>query len=273
MSKSYNDILKDIGDSIEILNVLIEKSNKDNYDLLKIYQNLEKYGTLEKSYLNSLDKSNQTKDHTKRMIEILYAEYDNRYGTNWGWCSLNKAGCIIDCINDLYTSSKKLTCVEIGVYGGKSVLPVVLELKRLKLGVMHAIDPWDNIEATKGYTDNHYDFWKSVDLENIYNIFNYIIKENDCEQYVKIYRTTSDEAPIIDDIDFLYIDGQHTDQALKDAEKYANNVNIGGYCIADDIVHWWADGAIEKLPSLLENMGFEICKKVDMAIIFKRVWK
>ena len=207
-----------------------------------------------------------SKEESKRIVESIYPDYDQRYGQNWGWCSLDKAGCIIDCIDEIFSTVDDPTCVEIGVFGGKSVIPTVLELKRMKSGKLYAIDPWSNGEATKGYEDANYDFWSKVDMDKIYNIFITLLEENDCKEYVEIIRKPSDEAPHIFNIDFLYIDGQHTDQAIRDATKYATQVKLGGYCIADDI-DW---GEVSKVPSVLESMGFERQRWIDGAIMFKR---
>lgn len=273
MNKNYDELISDVADAVEILNVLIRKSEKDNYDLGKVYRRFKKTSSIERAYLESLPKREQTIHHVKRLIEVLYSEYDNKFGV-WGWCTLNKAGCIIDCLEDIFETKASPVCVEVGVYGGKSVLPALLQLKRFGSGVFHGIDPWSNEEATKGYEEAHYEFWKNINLEYIYDIFKFVVEDNNCKDYIKVHRMPSDDAPVIEDIDFLYIDGQHTEQALRDAEKYASQVNVGGYCIADDIVEGWSpDSAIEKVPDLLVSMGFEVAKKVDMAVIFKRVSK
>lgn len=244
---------------------------KDNgFDLPSIYRNLSD-SVNENLYVEAYEDITSSIEDTKRKIEQIYADYDLKYGTNWGWCSLNKAGCIIDCINDICSKTSDPTCVEVGVYGGKSVIPAVLELKRLKKGKFYAIDPWDNVEATKGYFGEHYNFWFNVDLNNIYNIFVNLLDENDCADYVEIIRQPSDEAPEIHDIDFLYIDGQHTEQAIRDVYKYASKVRLNGYCVVDDINQEVWGEVSTKTPEILEEMGFGPQKYIDDAIIFKRM--
>lgn len=208
-----------------------------------------------------------SKEDSKRLVEKIYPDFDQRYGHNWGWCSLDKAGCIIDCMDDVFTRVSDPVCVEIGVYGGKSIIPVALEMKRHGAGKIYAIDPWDNSEAVKGYEEKDYAFWSTVDMQGIYNIFITLLEENDCRDIVEIIRKPSDEAPHILDIDFLYIDGQHTVQAIRDAKKYASQVKIGGYCVADDI-NW---GDVSLVPTFLKSMGFEEVRWIDGAMIFKRV--
>jgi hypothetical protein len=56
-----------------------------------------------------------------------------------GWCSKEKACAFID----LVLQEKPQTCVEIGVFGGKSLLPVAMALKSLGQGIVIGVDPWD----------------------------------------------------------------------------------------------------------------------------------
>lgn len=206
-----------------------------------------------------------SKHDTKVKIEKIYPEYDEKYGV-WGWCSLDKAGCLIDYVSDICKKNENPICVEIGVYGGKSVLPVALELQRNQKGKIYGIDPWSNQEATVGYDNVNFDFWNNINLEHYYNIFVNSITEFNLEKYVEIIRSTSDDAPMIKNIDLLYIDGQHTIQALKDAKKYATQIKIGGYCVVDD-VNW---GEVGEVPNYLKSIGFEYIGFVDVAQVLKR---
>jgi len=266
---NYIEKYKDLNDKL----IHLEKeAKKKGFDLPSIYQlSLQEKYTRDEEVFTLYEEIKSSIDDTKRKIENIYADYDLRYGENWGWCSLNKAGCIIDCINEICADTKDPICVEVGVYGGKSVIPVVLELKRLQKGKLYAIDPWDNIEATKGYFGEHYNFWFNVDLNNIYNLFLNLLNENNCSDYVEIIRKPSDEAPEIDNINFLYIDGQHTEQAIRDVHKYASKVLLNGYCVVDDINRdVWGEVSTQT-PSILEGMGFVAQKFIDDAIIFKRL--
>lgn len=208
----------------------------------------------------------EDKHSIKRKIEKIYPDYDQRYG-GWGWCTLDKAGCLIDYVNEICESTKDPVCVEIGVYAGKSILPVALELQRNKKGTVYAIDPWSNESAVEGYDGDNLIFWKNRNLALYLNIFKDSIKEFNLENYVSIIQSTSDDAPAISNINLLYIDGQHTIQALKDAEKYATQVELNGYCVVDD-VNW---GEVSEVPEYLKSIGFEFVNSVDVAQVFKRV--
>ena len=90
---------------------------------------------------------NTIEDSKTRVLDV-YKDNDGRFG-EWGWCSNDKAGCIIDIVSEICNDTENPVCVEIGVYGGKSVIPVALELKR-HVGTIHAIDPWTIEEAAWG---------------------------------------------------------------------------------------------------------------------------
>ncbi len=206
-----------------------------------------------------------TKNDTKVQVQKLYAEYDSKYG-NWGWSTLDKAGCLIDYVDELCQDFPNPVCVEIGVYGGKSTLPMALELKRHARGKLYAIDPWSNEEATKGYDGPNYDYWSTIDLNHIRGIYDTVLDSSKLRDYVTTIADTSDNAPTIENINLLYIDGQHTDQAIRDANKYASQVVIGGYCIVDDVT--WGD--VARVPDVLESMGFVYVHSVDTAAVFKK---
>ena len=56
-----------------------------------------------------------------------------------GWCSYEKAEKFVETITD----QKPQLCVEIGVFGGSSLIPQALALKPHS-GVIIGIDPWKN---------------------------------------------------------------------------------------------------------------------------------
>lgn len=222
-----------------------------------------------KAFLFPEIEQSSTKSDTKKIVEKLYPEYDAKYVIkygNWGWCSLNKAGCFIDYVDEICNEFENPVCVEIGVYAGKSILPIALELKRHKKGKVYAVDPWTNEEATKGYDGINHEYWSNVNLGEIYNIYNSVIKESNVEEYVNTIVAASDDIPVIKHISFLHIDGQHTDQAIRDVRKFASQVSIGGYCVVDD-VDW---GEVRNAPSELEKLGFVHVHTVDSAMVFKK---
>ena len=64
----------------------------------------------------------------------------------------------------------------------------------------------------------------------------------------------------------LHIDGQHTEQAMRDAKKFASQVTLNGYCFVDDVA--W--GEVADVPYLLKDMGFVEVHRVDTGVMYKR---
>lgn len=216
-----------------------------------------------------LDNDKPTKATKDKTLEI-YEKYNKKHG-QWGWCSNDKSKLLIDYINEICSRVDNPVCVEVGVYGGMSVLPVALELKRNNCGIIHAIDPWTTEEATKGYEGTiHHDWWTDVDIEKYMNIFLEYIDEYELHDHVNVIRDASDNIEEIKNIDFLYIDGQHTDQALRDAKKFGSNVNLNGYVLVDDV--YWEVESTGKEYSIeyLQSIGFEFVRKIDDSYVLKR---
>lgn len=256
-----------IKDSLKLFRLLRSNywTQMDEYHRYSVQQNLSNIES--KIDITEEAAPTSTNEYTKRLIERLYPEYDVKYG-NWGWCSLNKAGCFIDYVDDVCKRFENPVCVEIGVYAGRSVLPVALELQRHKKGKLYAIDPWTNEEATKGYEGLNYQYWNNISLNYMYGIYNEAITSLGLKDYIDTIVSASDDAPVIQNISFLHIDGQHTEQAIRDVKKYASQVSIGGYCVVDD-VRW---GEVAKTPLELEKMGFVHIHSVDESMVFKKCY-
>ena len=125
-----------------------------------------------------------------------------------GWCSREKALELVDLVLEV----KPQVCVEIGVFGGASFIPVAAALKCLQQGVLIGIDPWDKGECVK-YFDPvqdplNYQWWSSLNFNQIHLKFLKALKANKLTSHCKIIRDTSEgAAPQIGTIDILYSDG------------------------------------------------------------------
>lgn len=164
-----------------------------------------------------------------------------------GWCSQKKAAAIMDLIFE----TKPKVCVEIGVFAGASLFPTAMALKCLEGGMVYAIDPWDNYEATRFFPpDNpHHQYWKQVDFPRIYQSFQNLIAAHHLENHCCVIRLASEKAAFLfRTIDILHIDSTHSDEsALSDVSLYLPKVRVGGYV--------WFDGW-NAAPS-----AFELAKK------------
>ncbi len=175
-----------------------------------------------------------------------------------GWCSKEKAESFID----LVLSENPEVWVEIGVFGGSSLLPVLSALQFLGKGTAIAIDAWDRFECIR-----HFDFvqdkedlrwWANLDLEQIYISFLDLINRNGLQNFCKIVRKSSEAAAQeIGPIDVLHIDGNHSETAsVLDVQLYLPKVKQGGFI-------WYNDCLWEKRQAALDLL-LEECQYVKL---------
>ena len=149
----------------------------------------------------------------------------------FGWCSDEKASAFAELVLEVHPD----VCVEIGVFGGRSLLPVAAALKALGKGIVIGIDPWDNEIATQ-YSDPILDFsdhnyWNQVDFKGLYPPYAKLLREHKLNDYVITFVSSAEAAaPHIPLIDILYVDGSLTEQAsIQDVSLYLPLVRSGGY--------------------------------------------
>lgn len=156
-----------------------------------------------------------------------------------GWCSEDKAGILID----LIVKYKPQVVVEIGVWGGKSLVPMANALRANGSGKIYGIDPWSNQESIKELiSDANLEFWNRADHSAILDKLNRWIHRYGLKEQISLLRCTSEQAPLIYTIDMLHIDGNHSEKtSFFDVNKWVPLVKSGGFIIFDDI-NWRENG-------------------------------
>lgn len=155
-----------------------------------------------------------------------------------GWCSKEKASIMIDFAMMLNAK----TIVEIGVYGGKSLIPMAYALKELGYGKVYGIDPWSSSASIEGMEGINREWWGNLNHDAILRRLKTKIAQLGLALQITLIRNTSATAPIISDIDILHIDGNHSDEAsMIDVTKWVPLVRSGGLIFFDDI-NWLNEG-------------------------------
>ena len=156
-----------------------------------------------------------------------------------GWCTHKKASILIDII----LAMKPKVIVEIGVWGGKSLVPMAFTLKMCEKGKIYGIDPWSNLASAEGVMhEGSRTFWMTVDHEDIMKKLIDHIERLQLEDQIELIRATSLDAPPISNIDLLHIDGNHSDEtSYIDVTKWVPLVRSGGFIIFDDM-NWTENG-------------------------------
>jgi predicted O-methyltransferase YrrM len=150
-----------------------------------------------------------------------------------GWCSKEKARALVE----LILEHRPPVSVEIGVFGGMSLIAQALACKYLGHGRVHGIDPWSVDDALDGVQEKeNIDWWRNLNYEQIYKGCLAAVLECDVTNYCTIVRTNSDRAHgMFDYIDVLHIDGNHSEKASTlDVFLYLPKVRSGGFVWFDD---------------------------------------
>jgi predicted O-methyltransferase YrrM len=173
-----------------------------------------------------------------------------------GWCSDFKASTLMD----LVWFMQPKVVVEIGVFGGKSLVPMGFALKQLGGGVAYGIDPWSTAASAEGMDGANKDWWSSIDHGAILSKLQTKISEFGLDNYITLVQTTSAAAPEIENIDILHIDGNHSnDASYFDALKWVPLVRSGGLIIFDDLT--W--GTTERATNWLDENCVRIITMKD----------
>ncbi len=184
-----------------------------------------------------------------------------------GWCTPEKAHTLCAEIELL----KPKIIVEIGVYAGKSLIPMAMACEEFQSGFVLGIDPWSAAASVEGYDTANANWWGMQDHEKLYRDFMSDIARLKLENRVIVQRVKSDEACVPDDIGLLHIDGQHSEQAIRDVKRFAPKIVMGGLCVMDDI-DWSINGATPVATAVNEllALGFSERYRLGTGAVFVR---
>lgn len=184
-----------------------------------------------------------------------------------GWGTSNKS----QTLAAMVISLRPEVSVEIGVYGGRTFFGLALAHKCIGYGMAIGIDPWNNSAASEGYEGDNLEFWKTCPLDTIYESFIKKVSEFGVQNVTTIHRMKSDDAPVPEEIGVLHLDGQHTEQAVRDVIRFAPKVHVGGIVIMDDTT--WKNGEdapVHRAIEELKAMGFKELYPLGTGAVFQR---
>lgn len=189
-----------------------------------------------------------------------------------GWCEPAKQ---ITLANYVFAIKPKCI-VEIGVWGGKSLIPMAMAdraLVRASSAKVVAVDPWAASSSVDGQTGVDAEWWNNQkNHELVYESFREALARLGLT-HVQVCRKPSDEAietvRFYGPISILHIDGNHGPQAIKDVMNYAPMIEVGGICVLDDLN--WAGGAVGKAAEWLKANGFLELHPLGTGAVFQKI--
>lgn len=183
-----------------------------------------------------------------------------------GWCSVPKAQTLAAAVLAL----RPALTLEIGIFGGRSFLPMAMAHKETGNGICWGIDPWLPGESVQGQKNkDDVDFWQKVDHELVYRDFLSNLGPLGVQNVVKVIRSSSNAILSPPVIDLLHIDGNHGEQAHTDARRFSPAVRIGGLCFLDDLD--WAGGGVRRAEAVLKSGGFVLLFTQDTGAMYQKV--
>lgn len=196
------------------------------------------------------------------MDNIINIINSTKFDKIHGWCSKEKAIKMTNYIDDNFN-----LCVELGVFAGKSLLPIALKSK----GTVIGIDSWNKSSSLEGTNSKiNDDWWSNIDYNFFYNYTSNLLKEYKCNN-VKLFRLKSVDAIYLfedNTIDFLHQDSNHSEEiSCNEVELYHNKVKLNGIWVFDD-TNW---ETTKKAQNLLINYGYVELYDSGTYKIYKRI--
>ncbi len=165
------------------------------------------------------------------------AELRNQLKSMSGWCDPLKAIALVN----LVISNRATSCLEVGVFSGKSLLSIAFGLRELGGGTVHGIDSWEKADCIVDGDPKDAAWWSNnVDLPAIYNECLKHIATTNLERFITLHRMSSLVASKSLDgpFDLIHIDGCHSEwSSTSDVTLWLPRLRPGGIAVMDD-VNW-----------------------------------
>ena len=183
-----------------------------------------------------------------------------------GWCTIEKATKLYDIVIE---SNSQLT-IELGVFGGRSLLPLAFAHKHKDSGVVIGVDAWNKFASLEGTNDPaNNEWWEKIDYNEIYDGCAKAIQDNHLYNWCSIIRMKSEQFAILcpdNSVDVIHADSNHSEEiTTKEVQLFLPKLKPGGIWIADDT--GWP--TLQKAISMLSEQC-EVIDKQDNYMIFKK---
>lgn len=183
-----------------------------------------------------------------------------------GWCSEEKA----EVLASIVLVNRPAVSLEIGVFGGSSFFPIALAHKTIGAGTVVGVDPWDKATAIAAQVDQESrEWWDKIDYEGLYQGVLALINVHGLNNVARIMRKKSSMIDVPPGIGLLHIDGAHNDEAVRDVVRFCQHVEVGGYCVMDDLN--WQGGGPARAAQRLIQMGYKKLYDLGTGAVFQRV--
>lgn len=208
-------------------------------------------------------------------MEDLMKKIAELVPTLQGWCTVEKAQWLARWIVD----HECLEVVEIGVFGGRSLIPMAMGMKFLDPGgwvatcQVYGVDPYSNVVAEADDLDDaNRNWWKTVDLDTVHRSAKEAVIRLNLGSLVTFLVKTSVQAIVEFDnssLDLVHVDGSHNEKAsTRDVQIWWPKLKVGGVMVMDD-ADWAQVQPARKIAASLGNLvhqdpKWEVYQKVAL---------
>lgn len=168
-----------------------------------------------------------------------------------GWATVRK-GCSLAA---LVLATKPKVVLEVGVYAGRSLLPMAMAMRELgNGGKVIGIDPYSSSESSLNEWGPNEKWWRELDHAAIHDEFMNYVKRFQLQDVVQLIKRPAAHVKEFE-TDITHLDGNHQDGVILEAQRFGGLMRVGGLMVLDD--RHWAGGAILRAEDELEDMGFK----------------
>ena len=180
-----------------------------------------------------------------------------------GWCSAEKACALAKIIREERLSR----VLEIGVFGGKSLLAIALAQSNAELpdAITVGVDPWRVYDCVEGESNPaNVDWWSNVEmLHTVHRKCMEALWSAGVIDRVIVLRNSSVAAASFlatHEWDLIHIDGNHSElSSMRDVQLWFPRLRAGGVLVFDDI-DWSSTNKAVQLIEEQTELLFEVNK-------------
>jgi predicted O-methyltransferase YrrM len=179
------------------------------------------------------------------------------------WCTAEKG----KFLGSWIVERRPKLIVEVGVWEGGSLIPMLLALRETGQGRAIAIDAWDPEASKAGEIPANAKWWGTVDHEQALITFRSRLVKHELTN-CEIWRKKSDDCTPPPGIDLFHLDGNHTEQAFRDARRFLPALSPDGIAVLDDVD--WTGSNVQRAVDFARALGFVKLRDLDKGVVLQR---
>jgi FkbM family methyltransferase len=203
-------------------------------------------------------------------LKDVAAEIEAAVSEGDGWCSLEKALSLASIVIGLRPS----VVVELGVWQGGSAIPIAIALRSLGAGQLVAVDAWSAEASVRDQNDADAAWWGETvgpdGHDRAYQSFmRRLRKHGITSESCVVQRECTADAVVPPTIDVLHHDANKGPQVVRDIDRWAPAVRVGGLLILNDLA--WQGAHVYRARDRAIALGFVELFPLGTGVVMQRM--